>query len=579
MILSLTNIKKNYGDLSVLNEINININTNEKIGIVGINGVGKTTLANIIFGSITQDEGNITYYEKNLKIAYLLQSKDYILNSINDNIRSINTNKELYHIASTLGLKNFSQWDVNKINNLSGGEKMKLSLANIWNNNADIIILDEPTNHIDFQGIDWLIKEVQRFTGTLIIISHDRYFLDKTVSKIIEIEKGHANVYYGNYSFYRDEKKRRYENQLKQYLTEQKYKKKIEQEINLLTNWANKSHNQARATAIKNGVLKGGKEFYRAKAKKIDKQIKSKIKRLKKMDKEGIKKPKDDKKIYFEFESLTKGSNRVLEFKSISKTYGDTILFKDSSFYINKGERIGIVGQNGCGKSTLIKIILQEETLDNGEFWISKSCKIGYLSQDILDLNENETIMELFSCFNNSNISKVRSMISNIGFSENVLNKKINSLSLGERKKIKLIKLILDGNNFIILDEPANHLDFQSREQLENTLSSYTGTILLVSHDKYMLEKLCNKIIMIKDLKIKRYEQTFNELESKCSEQGLMINNTIACNNSKEELLIIENQLAFLLGKLSLLTPNDPKYINLDKQFNELLKIKKERFK
>ncbi|WP_205665650.1 ribosomal protection-like ABC-F family protein [Anoxybacter fermentans] len=570
LLLRCQGIAKNYGDLKVLKKVDLSIGIGEKIGLVGCNGAGKTTLANIIFGKEKCDQGTITYYKQNLKIGYLLQATSYTENNFNDMLKENYNQFEIgnfFEVTSWLGLDKVQEWDSNRFSGLSGGERTKLALANIWVTNPDLLILDEPTNHMDFTGVEWLITELNKFRGAVLVISHDRYFLDQVVNRIVELEDGKINNYYGNYSYYREEKIRRYENQMHQYEVQKKEEKKLEEEIVQLKQWAKKANKDAREKARRKGVLKGGKEFYRVKAKKLDRRVKSKIKQLEKLKKEGISKPKEEPEIIFEFNRSNKRGRRIIEVKNLKKSYGDKILFRDSSFYILYGDRIALFGPNGCGKTTLIKILLGEEKADSGSIWVSPSVKIGYLSQDVLDLNEEETPLEAMKTIKGNYNTEVRTLLANMGFDEAMLKKPIGQLSLGERTRIKLADLILQNNEVLILDEPTNHLDLYTRTQLEKTLEKYNGTIILVSHDRYFLEKISEKLLVFQDGKVNRLEKGFKEyiekIEDKKDEDGY---------NIGEEKMVIETKMAYLVSELSKLSEDDPEYARLDEEYKQLVK-------
>lgn len=578
VLLSCRNIKKDFGQLSVLKDVNLDISIGERIGLVGQNGAGKTTLANIIFGSLEHDIGDIVWYQNDIKIGYLLQSTFYTSDTFNgmfaynDNEYSI---RDFLEISSCLGMGKVQKWNKARFNGLSGGEKTKLALANIWATKPGLLILDEPTNHLDFQGVQWLIEELEKYKGTILIISHDRYFLDESTNRIIEIQDGAINNYKGNYSAYRDEKKRRYESQLHEYLVQEKYKQKIAKEINNLKNWSGKAHRESRKNAIYTGNKFGGKEYNRAKAKKMDKQVKSKLKRLEKIEIEGVKKPKVEEKINFIFDNASKGGKIILEARDITKGYSDRLLFKDSSFYIQPSDRIGIFGENGCGKTTLIKIIMGEEEINSGRLYVSPSAKISYLSQDVLDLDKGKIVLDVFDTTTREKRSMTRTLLANMGFDEEMIRKPIKFLSLGERTRIKIAQLILQKNNVLILDEPTNHLDLHSREKLEETLEDYNGTILIVSHDRYMLERICDKMLIFNDGKLQRLEYGFKEYLSRFYNKDSIKKKTKNIDkNIKEKNLIIENRLAYLLGELSKYSPEDPEYAKLDLEFKELIEMK-----
>lgn len=575
LLLSCRGIKKDFGEVSLLKDINLDIAMGERVGLVGHNGSGKTTLANIIFGSSEKDGGDILWNQKDVGIGYLMQSTFYTSTTFNKMFSNNNNKHSLRNFLETssyLGLEKVQDWNDERLRGLSGGEKTKLALASIWVSKPDLLLLDEPTNHLDFSGVQWLIEELKKYYGAILIISHDRYFLDKSVNRIIEIEDGQINNYRGNYSYYRDEKKRRYESQLHGYLIQEKYKEKIAGDIDNLKGWSSKAHKQSRQKALE---ISGRKEYFRAKAKKMDKQVKSKLKRLEKIEIEGIEKPKEEEKVNFIFKDAEKRGKRVLEARDITKAYGERVLFRDSSFYISHGDKVGVFGPNGCGKTTLIKAIMGEEILDSGDLFVSPSAKISYLSQDVLDLDGEKTILNLLDVATKEERSMARTLLANMGFNKEMVKKPVKTLSLGERTRLKIAQLILGENNLLILDEPTNHLDIHSRERLEETLEAYNGTILLVSHDRYMMERICDKIIVFKDNEIQRIESGLREYLNKLDNGES--NNKVGDRgkNNKEENLILENRIAYLLGELSRFSPKDPEYQKLDLEFKELIKRKR----
>lgn len=575
LLLSCRGIKKDFGEVSLLKDINLDIAMGERVGLVGHNGSGKTTLANIIFGSSEKHGGDILWNQKDVGIGYLMQSTFYTSTTFNKMFSNNNNKHSLRNFLETssyLGLEKVQDWNDERLRGLSGGEKTKLALASIWVSKPDLLLLDEPTNHLDFSGVQWLIEELKKYYGAILIISHDRYFLDKSVNRIIEIEDGQINNYRGNYSYYRDEKKRRYESQLHGYLVQEKYKEKIAQDIDNLKGWSSKAHKQSRQKALE---ISGRKEYFRAKAKKMDKQVKSKLKRLEKIEIEGIEKPKEEERVNFIFKDAEKRGKRVLEARDITKAYGERVLFRDSSFYISHGDKVGVFGPNGCGKTTLIKAIMGEEILDSGDLFVSPSAKISYLSQDVLDLDGEKTILNLLDVATKEERSMARTLLANMGFNKEMVKKPVKTLSLGERTRLKIAQLILGENNLLILDEPTNHLDIHSRERLEETLEAYNGTILLVSHDRYMMERICDKIIVFKDNEIQRIESGLREYLNKLDNGES--NNKVGDRgkNNKEENLILENRIAYLLGELSRFSPKDPEYQKLDLEFKELIKRKR----
>lgn len=289
------------------------------------------------------------------------------------------------------------------------------------------------------------------------------------------------------------------------------------------------------------------------------------MKRLEKeLEKHRVDKPIEEANIRFQFERHGKRGKRIIEAKMMTKEYDDRTLFQNAQFYINQGERIGLLGENGCGKTTLIKIILGDELPSKGELWKSDTIKIAYLSQDVADLPVDQTTMDALGYTDRESILKARTLLSNLGLKEGHINKPIGTLSLGERTRVKLVDMLMQEYDVLIMDEPTNHLDLPSREQLEKTLSEFTGTIITVSHDYYFLNKLCDRLLVFENQQIKRFEMKPEEY----------FNQNIKDNNN-ETLLVIENKIAAILGELSIIDQKDPKYQQLDKEFNELLKQKR----
>lgn len=533
------NLSKEYGENVIFNKIDFKIKLGETIGIVGSNGTGKTTLANIICGKIEPTSGEIIWYKNNVKIGYMKQATEY------------------EDLESTL----------------SGGEKTKKLLNDVIHRDYNFLVLDEPTNHLDYLGVAYLVKEIKKFNGTIIIISHDRYFLDQCVTRIIEIENQKITEYNGNYTYYRKKKQEDYENAVHLYVEQEKIKNRINMQIEELEGWSDKAHRESRKKAIETGNKFGGKEYNRVKAKKMDNQIKSRIKRLEKMKVEGLEKPKEEEKVLFQIKESKKIGAVVVEAKDISKSFDKKILFEKSSFYIKHGEKIGIYGPNGCGKTTFIKALLGKMDVD-GELYISPTRKIGYISQDVIGLNEECSIIELFNFENRQELGQLRTKLNLIGFNAEMLDRKVKYLSLGERMKLKIILMIQEQCEVLILDEPTNHIDLHVREQLEETLRSYNGTIILVTHDRYMLEKICDKLLVFNNKKIIRYEYGIHEYLNNI-EKNKKKDKDKKSKNKLEEKILLENKITYILSCLSSCTIGSEEYKRLDEEYNSLITLRK----
>jgi len=534
-IVKLQEVQFDVIDSVIFEQINCTIHQGDIIGVIGKNGAGKSTLLEIIEGILLPTKGQLHWLQDNIKTAYVKQEIEEF-NSLD---------------ISTSEAKLLSKWHVptNKYKQLSGGEKLKARLANGFASPSSLLLLDEPTNHLDVESTQLLINQIQHYEGTIILVSHDRFFLDQVTTKIWSIENKKLIEHIGNYTSYMKEREKRRFSQQRAYEKQQKMIETIESQIDELSNWSQKAHAQSTKK-------EGFKEYYRVKAKRTDSQIKSKKKRLEKeLEKSKIDRVEDEYEVQFSIQTNKKQGKRLLEAKGLTKTFGNKVLFKNANFTILHGEKIALVGPNGSGKTTLLKMIMGDET-GEGNIWISPSANIGYLSQEVFDLPLEKTPEQIFYRESFEEKGKVRNLMKHLGFEKSSWTLPIQSMSMGERVKCKLMAFILEEKDFLILDEPTNHLDLPSREQLEETLIQYTGTLLVVSHDRYFVEKTTTTMLEINNGVLKKVLQ--KSLESK--------------DTSKELLLKLETERQEVLGRLSFLTPNHDQYMELDQKFRELTK-------
>lgn len=525
--ISLNKINKSYGYNNVLNNLSFDIKTNERVALIGSNGCGKSTTLRIIMGLETSDSGSVSI-RKESKIGYLTQippeEKDSVIarnvylrgvselldleNKINTFIENMTSNEKDIKIFDKLqeefrikggynlkeriekirsGFKISDELLDREYNKLSGGEKTLINLASIVLSNPDILLLDEPTNHLDIDTLEWFEEYLSNYNGTVVIISHDRYFLDRTVNKIIEMENGSADVYYGNYSYYLKESEKRLMLEFKNYKNQQKEIKALKEAIIRYRQWGTKSDNPI---------------FFR-RAKAIET-------RLEKMDIIEKPKTKSDLKINLKVDERT--SNRVLIISNFDLSIGNRELLKKANMEVYYKERVCLMGKNGVGKTTLIKNILNN-THDNIK--LGTNIKIGYIPQEIRFDNENLTIYEHMRRIFVGSESELRSKLNQFYFTSDNINKKIKSLSGGEKVRLKLLELILKNANLLILDEPTNHIDIDTREILEESLLNYEGTILFISHDRYFINKIATKIVTIQDKKMITYDGNYDSIKNK----------------------------------------------------------------
>jgi ATP-binding cassette, subfamily F, member 3 len=526
IVLSCKDIHKSYGIDVILDKVTFNINEGEKVGLIGANGAGKTTLFKILTAQLEQDTGEL-FIDKNKRVGYLsqhlsLESGSTIyeelltvfqellniesritelevkLNEPYDNskqeyhdkiIHEFTTLTEVYEhrggytykgeISRVLRGLGFTEEDFNKnINILSGGQKTRVALCKLLLTMPEILLLDEPTNHLDLDAIEWLEDYLKAYKGTMIIISHDRFFLDSITNKTVEMINGHVNTYNGNYTTFVDLKQKNYEVQLKAYNLQQTEIKRQED------------------------IIERYRSFNR------EKSIKAAESREKALEKvERIEAPdKETKASKIKFETQIKSGNDVLHAENLSKSYGEKRLFHNLDLDIKRGEKTALIGENGRGKTTLFRIIMDNVEKDTGIKVLGKNVFIGYYDQEQSNLNLEKTVLdEVWDEFPNMTTTQLRNALAAFLFTGDDVFKHISTLSGGEKCRINLLKLMLSKSNFLLLDEPTNHLDINSREALEDALLSYDGTLLVISHDRYFLNKVIDKIYDLKEDGIKEY--------------------------------------------------------------------------
>ena len=522
MILSCQSICKSFGEKVILQDASFHIEEREKAALIGNNGAGKTTLLRIIMEEISADSGQVVI-AKDKKIGYLAQyqdihghhtiyeelmtTKQYILDMENkirsleqemkyvagDKLESLmNSYTRLTHqfelengyaykseIVGVLKGLGFEEEDYGKqIENLSGGQKTRVALGKLLISKPDILLLDEPTNHLDMESIAWLETYLLNYPGAVFIVSHDRYFLDKVVTKIVEIEAAQMRMYEGNYSAYALKKAQLRDAQYKAYLNQQREIK----------------HQEAVITKLRS--------FNR------EKSIKRAESRVKMLDKiQRIEKPIEiDNQMRISLEPRFISGNDVLTVEGLSKSFPGQTLFTDINFEIKRGERVALIGNNGTGKTTILKILNGIVAADAGRFALGSKVQIGYYDQEHHVLHMEKTIFqEISDTYPTLTETEIRNMLAAFLFTGDDVFKLISSLSGGERGRVSLAKLMLSEANFLILDEPTNHLDIASKEILEEALNSYTGTVLYVSHDRYFINQTATRIMDLTNQAIVNY--------------------------------------------------------------------------
>ncbi|MGN0153457.1 MAG: ribosomal protection-like ABC-F family protein [Lachnospiraceae bacterium] len=550
MVLACQNISKSYGITEILNNINFHIEAKEKLAIVGINGAGKSTLLKIIMSEEEADEGQVvigkdvtigylaqhqnSYYDKTIYEELLSVKQDVI--DLQEHIRQLEQDMkhlegaeledalERYtcmnhtfemqdgyvfesQITGILKGLGFSESDFNRpVSELSGGQKTRVSLGRLLLSRPDVILLDEPTNHLDLNSIAWLEGYLKNYDGAVIIVSHDRYFLDKIVTKIVELENTKCTIYHGNYSYYAGKREEVRLSKYRAYMNQQAEIKHQEEVITKL------------------------KQFNREKS---IKRAESREKMLDKMDR--LEKPQEiHDEMRLTLAPDIESGNDVLLVEGLSKSYGDNTLFTNIGIDIKRGERVALIGNNGTGKTTILKIINHLVPKDSGKIVFGAQVHIGYYDQEHQVLHPEKTIFdELHDTYPDMTNTKVRNVLAAFLFTGDDVFKEIKDLSGGERGRVSLAKLMLSNANFLILDEPTNHLDITSKEILENALKNYTGTILYVSHDRYFINQTATRILDLHDGGITSYIGNYDYY----IEQQL-----VSTSRAEEKITVVKNE-------------------------------------
>ena len=516
-------------ETNVLDGVSFEINSGERVGLLGKNGAGKTTIFKILTGELTIDSGEVAiasgrkiglisqipHYPEGWTVEQVLHSAFAELDQIREKMSALEkamasgaTDAELHQYDQllnryTVGGGYETDHETDKICNgldishamretvfdrLSGGEKTRVNLARLLLEKTDILLLDEPTNHLDMKSVEWLEAYLHKFKGTVLTISHDRYFLDQVVDRIIELVDGKAAFYNGNYSFFVQEKQARLELQMRQYEKEQAKIEQLEKAAEKLSMWA----------------FKGMDKTYR--------RVASMEKRIERMH--TVEKPKTEKVLQARFESRDFFGDLVLEVKGLSKCFQDRTLFSDVALTVSGGERIALLGDNGTGKSTFLKILLGEEQPTSGRIKFGPSVRIGYLPQILCFDHPERTLLDTMLYETKCSVQAARDRLGSFLFQGEDVFKQVSALSGGEQMRLKLCILMEQKINLLILDEPTNHLDIPAREWIESAVEEYEGVLLFVSHDRYFVDRFATRIWELADGKIQDYPVNYQKFRA-----------------------------------------------------------------
>ena len=526
--ISVSNVTKEFEvGRKILDGVTFQVDTGERVGLLGKNGAGKTTLFRILTGELEPDEGQVSVasgkrvglisqipvYPEGYTVEMVLRAAFQRLKDMEGEMEALTARMAAgesdpallrRYDALTAAFESGGGYDVetplNKVCNgldisadmrerlfadLSGGEKTRVNLGRLILEDTDVLLLDEPSNHLDLRCTEWLEDYLSRFKGTVLTISHDRWFLDKVVSRVIELENGKAEFYAGNYSYYVEEKERRYQEKLRQYEKEQAKIEQLQAAADKMHLWAFMGNDKLHKRAF---------------------SMEKRIARLRKTDK-----PRKDRKLDIKFGEREFRGDEVMVIKDLKKSFGDRTLFEHVDLDVVGGERIALLGDNGTGKSTLIKMIMGEEVPDEGKIRLGPTVKIGYLPQIIHFDRPDRNLVDTMLYAQNCSTQEARDRLAAFDFRGEDVFKSVSTLSGGEQSRLRLCMLMDNKINLLILDEPTNHLDLNSREWIEEAVADYTGNLLFVSHDRYFINQFATRIWMLEDGKITDFEGTFAE--------------------------------------------------------------------
>ncbi|MGD6774051.1 ribosomal protection-like ABC-F family protein [Sutcliffiella horikoshii] len=616
MICTLNNISKSFAGTMIFENVSMEIQAHDRIGLVGRNGSGKTTLFQLISGLEAPDKGAI-HIKKGAKIGYLAQIPSYSDGTTGEDVllSAFKETVELQHKLRALENQMAEVAEENQLNkimkeygvlqerfgfmggyemdasiqrianglkithllsqpfsSLSGGEQTKICLGFILLQNPDVLLLDEPTNHLDIFSVEWLEQYLKDYDGTVVAISHDRYFLDEVATKIIDLEDGEIQTYHTNYSGFLKEKEERLLLEFSAYQEQQKKIKKMKEAIKRLKEWANQSNPPNAA---------------------MHRRAKSMEKALNRMEK--LKRPILERKAMgLQFDSADRSGKDVVIMEKVSKEFGTKTLFQEIDLAVYFRERAAIVGQNGTGKSTLLKILLGELDADSGLVKLGSNAKVGYLSQHIKASNPKQTLIEAFREDISITLEQARHVLAKFLFYGPAVFKKVENLSGGEKMRLRLAQLMHQDINLLILDEPTNHLDIDSREVLEEALDEFDGTIIAVSHDRYFLNKYFEKTCWLEDGELVTFEGNYQYARGKREElerekvvnlpEVIVMerkkNHAVPTLNNNQSYEKLENELEDLeteIVKLETLMVNEEDLLILQRLQDELTVLETQR--
>ena len=569
-VLEFDRVSKSFGVRGVFRDVSFWVNEGETLALVGANGVGKTTLLRLVTGELRPDAGQVRLPRAGTRIGYLPQVAGYPPGATletafwsgpgegpaggggeRDAARLAEAAKRfrLNHLAPSRPLTE-----------LSGGERTRLALAGLWLADADLLVLDEPTNHLDLAGLRWLGSWVRDFRGTVLVVSHDRYFLDEVADRVAELRPDGAAVYPGNYSAYRRARQRELDSQLARYRDEEKQARRLRSALVQQSNWATTAHQRAGTQT----EIRSARVFYRSKAAKVAGKAKALRRRLERHEAGRGAKPVEQPGLKVAVAAADRAGRDLIVATGLAKAF-DRPLFAGGDLVVRRGEKVGLVGPNGSGKTTLLRILAGQEKADAGRLHVSPAARPAYLDQHAADLHDDWTLVDEIVA-TTGRPAAARTLLGAFLFGGEAALARVKDLSAGERTRLALLKMLLSPANLLLLDEPTNYLDLPARERVEAALAGYDGALILVSHDRYLLRRLCDKIVALEAGGIVTYLDGYEGYArggggiGDPGGTGSDPGGAAEGGDRGAELLRLETRLAVLAARLDELGRDDPAY-------------------
>lgn len=525
IILKVEHIEKEWNGNTIFQNVNFDVSRGERIALVGNNGVGKTTLLSAIMGEIDVDSGRIQridsleeygWLEQELHVMPDMTLFDFVLSGFHESIVIEDSEKaRIQKQLRRIGLPE-TVWEV-PYEKLSGGQKTKAQLIRLTIKQPKLLVLDEPTNHLDIKSLRWLENWLRRYPHTVLFVSHDRQFIDHIATSTIELTREGTRKYHGGYSAFQKQRELEMKTQQALYVKQQAERENLINTIQTYRNWFDEKSRKGDPRELRS------RSHRKSTQNKHRNRMRAKEQELDRLESEMVELRKDDPRFQLHLDDPQQYMKTLLHLKKVTFGYSSTMLFVDVELMMNRGERIAIIGENGTGKSTLLKLISGEIVPISGAVSHHPSIRIGYLDQELMNIDQTKVVLDVILELPNMTFRRAKNALSSYMFKAEDWNKNVGLLSMGERCRLLLLRMVLSETNLLILDEPTNYLDVQSREEVEACLDDYPGALIFVSHDRYFINKIANRIITIKDTQVEKYLGTYDEWLHHSRDQNVSI--------------------------------------------------------